>query len=220
MVLGIYYLTYGPPEEELAKLDEALTSGKKAATNGSRPKTFRSAQEAELVYENGGCGLHDHAEYRRAGHEHFLTTVGRIIFNERIERALAEALGDNFDPERYEVPNRALKKRDGDEGRDRVDLVEPMGPRRSHRSSMRSRTSDSTTRPRPGSRSRRTSSAFRQGRVLERYEKQTAEIQSQYDDDYITAEERHEAVTAHWNKRPTRSRCRWRTTSTSSTRFS
>ena len=60
---------------------------------------FRSAQEAELVYENGGCKLHDQAEYRRAGHEHFLTTVGRIIFNEKIERALAEALGDEFDPE-------------------------------------------------------------------------------------------------------------------------
>ena len=31
------------------------------------------------------------AEYRRLEHEHFLTTVGRIIFNDRIERALREA---------------------------------------------------------------------------------------------------------------------------------
>src|SRR5690242_12454024 len=98
MILGAYYLTYGPEAAELAKLDSELASGKSAASNGSRPKTFRSAQEAELVYENGGCGLHDHAEYRRAGHEHFLTTVGRIIFNEKIERALADALGDEFDP--------------------------------------------------------------------------------------------------------------------------
>ena len=36
--------------------------------------------------------------------------------------------------------------------------------------------------------------------ILDRYEKQTAAIQGQYDDGYITAEERHEAVTAHWNK--------------------
>ena len=55
MVLGIYYLTYGPPAEELAKLDEELKTGKGAAKNGSAPKVFRSAQEAELVYENGGC---------------------------------------------------------------------------------------------------------------------------------------------------------------------
>ena len=78
---------------ELAKIDEELKAGKGGARNGAQPKVFRSAQEAELVYENGGCKLHDQAEYRRAGHEHFLTTVGRIIFNEKIERALAEALG-------------------------------------------------------------------------------------------------------------------------------
>ena len=36
--------------------------------------------------------------------------------------------------------------------------------------------------------------------ILERYEKETAAIQGQYDDGYITAEERHEAVTAHWNR--------------------
>ena len=98
MVLGIYYLTYGPSAEELAKLDEELKSGKGAVRRAAQPKVFRSAQEAELVYENGGCKLHDHADYRRAGHEHFLTTVGRIIFNEKIERALADALGERLRP--------------------------------------------------------------------------------------------------------------------------
>src|SRR5437868_15445717 len=72
MVLGIYYLTYGPDEDELAKVDEELKAGKASgAKNGSAPKVkvFRSAQEAELLYENGGCKLHDQAEYRRAGKE-------------------------------------------------------------------------------------------------------------------------------------------------------
>src|SRR6202011_1533119 len=64
MVLGIYYLTYGKSGEDLAKLDEKLKSGNQAARNGSRPKVFRSAQEAELSYENGGVRLHDNAEYR------------------------------------------------------------------------------------------------------------------------------------------------------------
>ena len=36
MVLGIYYLTYGPDAEELAKIDEELKAGKGAA-NGSAP---------------------------------------------------------------------------------------------------------------------------------------------------------------------------------------
>ncbi|HYJ22584.1 MAG TPA: DNA-directed RNA polymerase subunit beta', partial [Solirubrobacterales bacterium] len=36
--------------------------------------------------------------------------------------------------------------------------------------------------------------------ILERYEKETEAIVGQYDDGYITAEERHEAVTAHWNR--------------------
>ena len=124
MVLGIYYLTYGPDAEELAKIDEELKAGK-GRNERLAPKTFRSAQEAELVYENGGCKLHDQAEYRRAGHEHFLTTVGRIIFNEKIERALAEALGDDFDPEQFEFVNRSLKKRDVNEMVS--DLVEAYG---------------------------------------------------------------------------------------------
>ena len=112
MVLGIYYLTYGPDAEELAKLDEKLKSSKTAEVNGSRPHIYRSAQEAELAYENGIVKLHDFAEYRRPGHEHFLTTVGRIIFNDRVERAIAAALGDEWDPEKYEFVNHSLKKRE------------------------------------------------------------------------------------------------------------
>ena len=53
MVLGIYFLTYGKSAEELAELDQKLKSGKSASGNGSRPHTYRSAQEAELAYENG-----------------------------------------------------------------------------------------------------------------------------------------------------------------------
>ncbi len=201
MVLGIYYLTYGPDEEELAKIDAELKAGK-AGGNGSGPsvKVFRSAQEAELVYENGGCKLHDQAEYRRAGHEHFLTTVGRIIFNEKIERALAEALGDDFDPEQFEFVNHSLKKRDVNEMVS--DLVDAYGaPAVSqildafkdlgfHYASQAGITVSKNNVVSPPDKEK----------ILERYEKLTAEIQGQYDDGYITAEERHEAVTSHWNK--------------------
>ena len=105
MVLGTYYLTYGPEESELQK---------HRPREGQRPHVFRTAQEAELSYEHGMVKLHDLAEFRAPGREggHVLTTVGRIIFNDRIERALEEALGEEFDRDAYRFINKTLKKRD------------------------------------------------------------------------------------------------------------
>ncbi|HEY5815964.1 MAG TPA: DNA-directed RNA polymerase subunit beta', partial [Solirubrobacterales bacterium] len=200
MVLGIYYLTYGPAGDELAKHDEELKKGKGASGNGKAPKTFRSSQEAELVYENGGCKLHDFAEYRRAGHEHFLTTVGRIIFIEKIERALADALGDEFDPERFEFANQALKKRDVNEMVS--DLVEAYGAPAVSRvlDAFKDLSFHYASQAGITVAKNNVVSPPEKAEILDRYEKQTAAIQGQYDDGYITAEERHEAVTAHWNK--------------------
>jgi DNA-directed RNA polymerase subunit beta' len=106
MVLGAYYLTYGPDASELAKID--------LPSQNPRPHRFRTAQEAEWSYEHGVVKLHALAEYRPAGREggHVLTTVGRIIYNDKIERALEEALGEQFDPSTYEFINRSMKKKD------------------------------------------------------------------------------------------------------------
>jgi len=106
MILGAYYLTYGPEAEELQSIDRA--------TYEPRPHVFRTAQEAELSYEAGVVKLHDLAEFRPYGREggHVLTTIGRIIYNDRIERALAEALGDGFDASKYAFVNQSMKKRD------------------------------------------------------------------------------------------------------------
>src|SRR6187397_1773771 len=106
MVLGAYYLTYGPDEDELAKIDRA--------THDPRPHVFRTAQEAELSYELGNVKLHDVAEYRPLGRAegHVLTTVGRIIYNDRIERALHDAMGDAFEVEDYVFINQSMRKRD------------------------------------------------------------------------------------------------------------
>ena len=95
--------------------------------HGKRPHVFRSAQEAELSYDSGVVSLHDLSEYRlRHTTDHRLTTVGRIIFNERIQRALEEALGEEFDPETYEFVNKPLRKRDMNQVIER--LVELHGP--------------------------------------------------------------------------------------------
>src|SRR6478672_434234 len=105
MILGSYYLTYGPDEDELNGKDRGKL----------QPHVYRTAQEAELAYENGVVKLHDIAEFRAPGRAggHILTTVGRIIFNDKIERALEAALGeDEFDPSQYAFLNKALRKRD------------------------------------------------------------------------------------------------------------
>src|ERR671920_224612 len=68
MVLGAYYLTYGPEPAELAEKQELLTSGKWPSKE-RRPHVFRTAQEAELLYEQKELTLHDLAEYRPVGRE-------------------------------------------------------------------------------------------------------------------------------------------------------
>src|SRR5690348_2224929 len=119
MVLGAYYLTYGPDAQALADIDPSKQD--------PRPHVFRTAQEAEWSYEHGVVKLHDLAEYRPLGREggHLLTTVGRVIYNDKIERALAQALGDAFDPASYEFINRSMKKKDTTKLVD--DLVQAYG---------------------------------------------------------------------------------------------
>ncbi|HEY6672111.1 MAG TPA: DNA-directed RNA polymerase subunit beta', partial [Solirubrobacterales bacterium] len=189
MVLGLYYLTYSHDDvEELdpAKLDE-------------KPHPFRTAQEAELAYENGIVQLHDYAEYRRPGHEHFLTTVGRIIFNDRVERAIADALEEEYDPESYQFINRSLKKRDVNEivgdlvesyGAPAVSLVldsfKELGFHFATEAGITISKNDVVAPP-------------NKEEILERYESETEEIMSHYDEGYITAEERKEAVTSRWD---------------------
>ena len=190
MVLGLYYLTYS--REDVTELD--------ASELKRKPHPFRTAQEAELAYENGIVQLHDFAEYRRPGHEHFLTTVGRIIFNDRVERAIATALGDEYDPESYEFVNRSLKKRDVNEmvsalveayGAPAVSLVldsfKELGFHFATQAGITISKNDVVAPP-------------DKEEILERYENQSEEIMGQYDEGYITAEERKEAVTGQWDK--------------------
>ena len=215
MVLGLYYLTYGPGEELSTRARR-----REAATR--RPHPFRTAQEAELAYENGIVQLHDCAEYRRAGHEHFLTTVGRIIFNDRVERALADALEDEYDPEQLPVrqPLAEEARRQRDRRRPGRDLWRPSGLAGARRLQgarlpLRHR--------RPGSRSRRTTSSplRTRRRSSSATRRRPRRSWASTTTGYITAEERKEAVDRALGPRDRRGRRRrWRTTSTSSTRSS
>jgi DNA-directed RNA polymerase subunit beta' len=145
--------------------------------------------------------LHDLAEYRRRGVEqsHILTTVGRIIYNDRVERALEDVLGEAYDRNTYEFVNEPLRKRDMNnviEG-----LVEQYGPYAialvldafkelgfhfATQAGITISKNDVVIPP-------------QKEQILNRYETEVAEIQDQYDTGLISSEERHEAVVEKWN---------------------
>jgi DNA-directed RNA polymerase subunit beta' len=193
MILGAYYLTYGPEAEELSKIDRA--------TFEPRPHVFRTAQEAELSYEGNVVKLHDIAEFRPYGREggHVLTTIGRIIYNDRIERALAEALGDEFDASKYTFVNQSMKKRDTTRlidmlvqtyGATTISLVldafKDLGFKYATQAGITISKNDVVVPP-------------EKQQILDKYDKLVGDITDQYDDGLITQEERHEAVVEQWN---------------------
>jgi DNA-directed RNA polymerase subunit beta' len=200
MVLGAYYLTYGPDEAELTERQEKLFTGKWPSRE-ARPHVFRTAQEAELSYEHGMVKLHDLAEYRNNKEEgggHILTTVGRIIYNDRIKRALSEALGADFDLSDYQFVNRPMKKRDsvvvveelvqtyGASAIARVlDAFKDLGFRYATQAGITISKNDVIVPP-------------DKDEILDRYESEVGEIHDQYDMGLITQEERHEAVVERW----------------------
>jgi DNA-directed RNA polymerase subunit beta' len=191
MILGSYYLTYGPEED---------------GAGGDGPRVDRAArvptaQEAELSVEHGHAKLHDVAEYRPYGQGtgHILTTVGRIIFNEKIERALEEAMGDEFDKSEYRFINRSLKKRDTTQFVDDLvqafgasaiaqvlDAFKDLGFRYATQAGVTISKNDVVVPP-------------SKPEILAKYEERVQELQDQYDEGLITQEERHQAVTDQWN---------------------
>ena len=199
MVLGAYYLTYGPDAGELAKKQELL-SGDKWPKSKDRPRVFRTAQEAELLHEARIVDLHDLAEYRPAGTSggHLLTTVGRIIYNDRIERSLADALGESFNADDYEFINQSIRKRDTvviidslvqTYGASAVSMVldafKDLGFRYATLAGITISKNDVVI-------------PENKQEILSVYEDEVAEIQGQYDIGLITQQERHEAVVDKW----------------------
>jgi DNA-directed RNA polymerase subunit beta' len=164
---------------------------------------FRTAQEAELAYDNGGVTLHTYVQYRphwiTTGH--VFTTVGRIIFNDKIERALEATLGEEeFDRSSFEFVNKPLKKRDVVQLVDQLiqaygagaialvlDAFKDLGFHYATLAGVTISKNDVIVPPEKEA-------------ILEKYEKRVALVQEQYEDGLITQEERHLAVTDQWNE--------------------
>jgi DNA-directed RNA polymerase subunit beta' len=162
---------------------------------------FRTAQEAEWSYEHGVVKLHDLAEYRPLGREggHVLTTVGRILWNDKIERALQSALGDGFDPVSFEFINHSMKKRNTTKLVDDLvqaygaptisqvlDAFKDIGFHYATQAGVTISKNDVVTPP-------------TKGEILARYDAELATIEAQYENGEINQEERHEAVTRLWD---------------------
>ena len=105
MVLGIYYLTYGPEPEELPTLQEQAVDRQVGREERPAPARvpLRAGGRALLRARHGQAARPGRVPPPRRAESHVLTTVGRIIFNERIERALEETLEDELGPGRVRV---------------------------------------------------------------------------------------------------------------------
>jgi len=187
MILGTFYLTYGKEEAELADV---------------RPdKVFRTAQEAELAVEAGVARLHDECEYRPEWKDdrHLTTTVGRIIFNDRIERALEEAMGDDFDRTAFAFENKPMRKKDITLYVDQLvqsygaptiaqalDAFKDLGFHYATQAGITISKNDVVV---PADKTE----------ILAVFEERVAGVDEQYDDGLITGEERHESVVDIWN---------------------
>ncbi len=192
MVLGIYYLTFGPKEHELTEMDPDKIK--------PRPHIIRTAQEAEFAYETHAAQLHDMVIYKRKVGAHILTTIGRILFNDRIEQALTDELGNKFDAEDYQFVNRTLSKHDVNAlVTDQVDTFgtavvaevldayKEVGFHFATTAGITVSKNDIVIPP-------------NKEEILDRYEDKIKEIQDQYDTGLITQEERHEKVVDTWGE--------------------
>ena len=120
MILGAYYLTYGPDEAELAKIDPARAT--------PRPHVYRTAQEAEWSYEHGVIETPRPRGVPPARAARAATSSRRSAASSTTTRSSAsiqETLGEDFDPSTYEFVNRSMKKRDTTQFVD--DLVQAYG---------------------------------------------------------------------------------------------
>ncbi len=129
-----------------------------------------------------------------------LTTVGRIIYNDKIERALEEALGEQFDPISYEFINRSMKKKDTTQLVD--DLVQRYGAASISQvlDAFKDIGFEYATRAGVTISKNDVQTPKTKSEILAKYESELTTIEGQYEDGEITQEEKHEAITSLWDR--------------------
>ena len=191
LVIGIYYLTYSLDENL-----ESIVPGKDVPL-----RLFGSADSVSLAVSEGQLGLQDTIWYRRAATlEKLVTTAGRVIFNNAIEEALYEAMGDEFDAANHEWINTTMRKSEISDYVSRLvdvygasqvapvlDAVKDLGFLYATQAGVSISKNDIVT---PDAK----------GGILERIEKEVAEVGDQYQFGLITDSERHEKVVILWGR--------------------
>ena len=191
LVIGIYYLTYSLDEDL-----ESIVPGKDAPL-----RLFGSADDVSLAVSEGQLGLQDTIWFRRpATLEKLVTTAGRVIFNNAIEEALFEAMGDEFDAANHEWINTTMRKSEISDYVSRLvdvygasqvapvlDAVKDLGFLYATQAGVSISKNDIVT---PDAK----------GGILERIEKEVADVGDQYQFGLITDSERHEKVVILWGR--------------------
>ena len=187
MVLGGYYLTY-------SETDLTATN---AEDLDPRPKRFASEEEVERSVEDGQIELQQPIEYRWNG-EIVLTTAGRVILNEEVDRSLEESSGSA--PENRPFLNRTLSKKEMDsfisELADRfgahviagvLDKIKSLGFHYATKAGITISKNDIVI---PQSKEE----------ILAGYEERVSNVEQLYERGLITEEERHEQIVNLWTE--------------------
>ena len=194
MILGAYYLTYGPDADELSTVDRAHAraaparlpdrAGGRAVLRDRRRQAARP-RRVPPARARGRPRPHD----------------GRPDHLQRPHRARA-AGGDGrrVRPAQYEFVNKSMKKRDTTELVDQLvqsygattisqvlDAFKDLGFEFATKAGITISKNDVVIPP-------------SKGEIVKGYEDKVAELTSQYDMGLITQEERHEAVVEQWNE--------------------
>jgi DNA-directed RNA polymerase subunit beta' len=189
MVLGCYYLTYA--EDDLA----SMTVDKFK----EHPPRFDSEEGVELAIDAKQIDLKQPIEYRRSEDELILTTPGRVILNEEVERSLREAfVGENF--ERPPFMNQTLSKRETDDfisslanqyGSHAIagvlDKIKSLGFKYATEGGITISKNDIVV-------------PENKQEILAKYEEQVERVEEQYERGLITEEERHERIVEIWTE--------------------
>jgi DNA-directed RNA polymerase subunit beta' len=183
MVLGLYYITYEPEGYE-----------------DTEPKALISSyDEAEAAYKEGTLKIHDKIITRRNG-ERIETTLGRVLFNENVEQTLRDYLGDDYDAASYPYINHTLKKGEiknlvaeyvahypTELVSQLLDTLKRVGFHTATRAGISVGKNDIVV-------------PEQKEEILERFQDQVDEIEDQWDQGFISDDERLERVITLWTE--------------------
>ncbi|MCL4310097.1 MAG: DNA-directed RNA polymerase subunit beta' [Thermoleophilia bacterium] len=190
MVLGTYWLTYC--EVNVDDLDPQKMK--------PTPPVFGTADEVMRAVDEKTVKLQQVVRFRRADGSRIVTTAGRVIFDDEIDKALRDHLGDEYDPGARKFVNETLdKSRMKNLIADLInqygavtvarllDVIKKLGFEHATLAGVTVGKNDIVVPP-------------EKGEILDRYEAEVEEVHSQYDRGFITDGERREMVIQKWQQ--------------------